>query len=112
MTVTSSLAVSSPSLAVKRSTYVPATLNWAVVAADCASANVTVPGPLTWLHVTVSVPGGGRPSSVTVPPSVAALGSVMVWSGPALTVGGVFGGTSQESGTPLPSASGVPTHVS
>ena len=40
---------------------------------------VTVPGPDSFVHCFVVDPGGvGRPSSVTVPFSVAELGSVIV----------------------------------
>jgi hypothetical protein len=54
--------------------------------------NVTVPGPLTILHVVVNAPGGfGSPSSVAVPFSAAVFGRVIVWSVPALTVGAWFG---------------------
>ena len=43
------------------------------------SLNVTVPGPEVFDHVFVVAPGGfGRPSSVTVPLSVAEFGSVIV----------------------------------
>ena len=54
---------------------------------------MTVPGPLTLLHVFVRVAGGlGRPSSVAVPESEAVAGSVIVWSVPAFTTGTVFVG--------------------
>jgi len=53
------------------------------------SAKVTVPGPLTTLHWRVRMPPRGRPSSVTIPASVAA-GTVVVTSGPALTSGAVL----------------------
>src|SRR5256712_4704624 len=81
-----SLPVSAPSLALSISTYVPALENVAVVAHSFGCANVTVPGPLTLLHVAMGSPPG-NPSSVTVPASAACAGSVMVWSGPALTIG-------------------------
>ena len=56
------------SLAVNRSTYTPAAENVAVVTGLLALPNVTVPGPLSLLHVRVSVPGGfGNPSSVALP---------------------------------------------
>ena len=64
-----------------------------MVSTVAALPNVTVPGPLTFVQVVVTAPGGfGRPSSVTVPSSVAVAGKVIVWSGPALTTGGVFAG--------------------
>ena len=53
-------------------------------------ANVTVPGPLTFDHVVVTVLPAGKPSSFAVPFKLAEAGSVMVWSGPALTVGASF----------------------
>ena len=57
-----------------------------------ALPKVTVPGPLVLLQVVVTVPGGlGRPSSVTVPSSVAAAGRTTDWSMPASTPGGWFG---------------------
>ncbi len=56
------------------------------------SANVTPPGPLDFVHVAVTAPGGfGSPSSFTVPSSDADAGSVMDRFGPASTVGGVLG---------------------
>src|SRR5205814_2834329 len=51
ITVSVSLPVSAPSLALSISTYVPALENVAVVAHSFGCANVTVPGPLTLLHV-------------------------------------------------------------
>ena len=54
--------------------------------------NVTVPGPLTFDHVVVSVLPAGKPSSLAVPFKLAAAGSVMVWLGPALTAGARFVG--------------------
>jgi hypothetical protein len=49
-----------------------------------------VPGPLTLVHVYVSAPGGfGIPSSVAEPFKLA-LGVPTVWSGPALTTGGLL----------------------
>src|SRR5437763_9294012 len=63
-----SLADSAPSLPASCSTYVPAVENVAVVTLALAFANVTVPGPLTFVQVVVTTPGGfGSPSSVTVP---------------------------------------------
>jgi hypothetical protein len=62
-----------------------------VVSIAFGSAKVTVPGPETFDQVVVTAPGGlGRPSSVTVPSSVALAGRVIVWSGPALTFGAWF----------------------
>src|SRR5690349_15219680 len=87
-TVTSALVASAPSLAVKRSTYVPAAENDAVVTAADALPNVTVPGPDTLLHASFSEPGGfGNPSSVALPDRFACAGSVTVWFAPALTRG-------------------------
>ena len=40
--------------------------------------NVTVPGPLTFDHVVLSVLPAGKPSSEAVPFKLAELGSVMV----------------------------------
>ena len=82
----------------------------AVVTGQVSSANVTVPGPLTFDHRLVVVAGGsGRPSSVTEPWSDAAAGSVIVWLGPAETTGGVFVGPppppGAESSNSLPSFS-------
>ena len=56
----------------------PWTENVAVVESAPALPNVTVPGPLTLLHVVVR-PRPGRPSSVAVPVSETSLsGSVIV----------------------------------
>ena len=68
----SSLTVKRESSAVRRSTYVPSTLNCAVVTGEAAFAKVTVPGPETLVHVVTSVLPNGKPSSVAVPFSVAA----------------------------------------
>src|SRR6266550_4115724 len=86
----SSLLLSSESFAVNRSTYVPASLNAALVTVIVGLANVTVPGPLTLLQVLLSVLPEGRPSSLTVPLRLAWAGRVIVWSGPALEVGAWF----------------------
>src|SRR2546422_10007496 len=84
--VTVSVPLSAPSFAVSISTYVPGAEKLAVVFSSSGCANVTIPGPLTWLHaVLTSMPG--NPSSVYVPVSTACAGSVIVWSGPALAVG-------------------------
>ncbi len=89
MIVTASLTDSAPSLAVSWRTYVPSSEKVAVVAGAAASPNVTVPGPLTFVHCVVS--GEGIPSSLAVPASVAvAVGNVSAWSGPAFTTGAWF----------------------
>ena len=75
--VTSALEENSLSLAVNRSTYVPAVENVAVVLNARALANVTVPGPLTLVHITVSALPNGKPSSVAVPTSLTGAGSVI-----------------------------------
>lgn len=91
VTCTSSLATSEPSLAVSRSTYVPAAPKLAVVDTLVGLANVTVPGPEALVHMKPTATGGfGSPSSFAVPFSVAVAGSVMLWSVPALTVGAPF----------------------
>ena len=56
--VTFDVLVNTESLAVKLRTYVPAWLNDAVVAAALALPNVTVPGPLAFVHAYVNAPGG------------------------------------------------------
>src|SRR5438067_8595210 len=76
ITVSVSVPVSSPSLALNISTYVPAVENVAVVDNSFGCENVTVPGPLTLLHVTIGSPPGS-PSSVTVPESAACAGNVI-----------------------------------
>ena len=64
-----------------------------MVRAERLSAKDTVPGPLTFLHVGVTVPGAaGTPFSETWPSRFAVEGMVMVWSGPA-----------SADGPPLPS---------
>ena len=68
-----------------------------MVATAPESAKATVPGPLTWLQVVVTVPGEfGNPSSVTVPASIAPFGNVTVWSAPAATAGGSLAGGTRE----------------
>ena len=67
MIVTSSLADKAPSLAVNRSTYVPAAEKLAVVLRALTLPKVTVPGPLTLDQVWVRVLPVGNPSSATVP---------------------------------------------
>ena len=82
--VVSSAPVSALSLAERRRTYVPAAEKPAVVLLAPAFPNVTVPGPLTLLHVVVTAAGGfGRPSSLAVPEMFAKDGKVMFWSKPA-----------------------------
>ena len=50
-----------------------------------------MPGPLTRVHPKVRAPGGeGRPSSDAEPQKVTVDPSVMVRSGPTLTVGAAF----------------------
>src|SRR5947199_4720167 len=78
ITVTSVVAASAPSVAVKRSTWIPAVENIAVVVSALGFPNVTGPDPLTWLQVTVSVLPSGRPSSVAVPVRFAAAGRVTI----------------------------------
>jgi hypothetical protein len=87
-TVISSKTDKAPSDAVKRSRYVPAVENVAVVEAAFGGVNVTVPGPLAFDQVRVRVPGGaGSPSSLAVPDSAAPPGNVTALSVPALTTG-------------------------
>src|SRR2546429_9834926 len=87
-TVMSAVTDYAPSLAVRRSPWALAIEKAAVVFNALALANVTVPGPLNFVHPNVRSPGGmGRPSSLAVPFSVALAGSVMDWSGPALADG-------------------------
>src|SRR5436190_864254 len=88
----SSLVESVPSLAVSRSTYVPAALKVALVLDSPAFPNVTVPGPLNFVHAVVRVLPVGRPSSLAVPVRLAVAGRVMARSAPALTVGAWFTG--------------------
>src|SRR5206468_12804284 len=78
ITVTSVVAASARSVAVKRSTWIPAVENIAVVVSALGFPNVTGPDPLTWLQVTVSVLPSGRPSSVAVPERFAAAGRVII----------------------------------
>src|SRR5438128_7073837 len=62
VTVTSSVAVRSPSLAVRRSTWIPATAKVALVLAAAGSPKTTGPGPLTAVQPTLSPPPCGSPS--------------------------------------------------
>src|SRR5262245_21354267 len=94
MTRTSSAALSSESDAVSRSMYSPIWPNETVVDAAAALPHVTLPGPLTLLHVVVTALPAGRPSSLTVPAMDALAGRVTAVSAPALTLGARFvGGT-------------------
>lgn len=62
-----------------------------MVSAALALPKLTAPGPLTLLQVVVRLPGGlGKPSSLTVPCSVAVAGKVMVKFSLASTTGGSF----------------------
>ena len=62
-----------------------------MLVSDPASPNVTVPGPLTSLHATVTVPGGsGSPSSLTDPASVSVFGKLTLASTPAFATGAWF----------------------
>jgi hypothetical protein len=74
ITVTSSFAVRRESVAAKRSTYVPGSVNVAVETGSVGSENMTSPGPLTFDQAKL-IGGPGRPSSVAVP-ARAALTSV------------------------------------
>jgi hypothetical protein len=74
---------------VSRNEYVPGEEKAALVDVDFALLNVTMPGPFTLDHNTVSLLKG-RPSSITEPSRFAAAGNVMFWSGPASTTGGWF----------------------
>jgi hypothetical protein len=90
VTETSEVLDSAPSLAVRRSVYVPGNVNEAVVLRELLFTNATVPGPLTLLQATLRVLPPGKPSSLAVPERVAALGYVIVWLVPAFTMGAVF----------------------
>src|SRR6185503_18389121 len=80
------------SLADNRSTYVPGVEKIALVTGLLMSLNVTRPGPLNWLQNAVTVEPAGKPSSATVPFKLAVFGSVIVWFGPAFTIGAWFAG--------------------
>ena len=73
MIVTSSLALSWPSPAVRRSTYVPAVVKDAPESAAFELVNVTLPGPLTVVQLADTLLPAGKPSSVTVPLSLTAV---------------------------------------
>jgi hypothetical protein len=89
---TSALALSALSLPVSRNVYDPAAENVAVVAALDAEPNVTVPGPLTFVQLTVKVLPLGNPSSLAVPARMAVADRLIVWFGPAFTTGAWFVG--------------------
>ena len=99
MTVTSSLVVNSPSNAVNCNTYVPALGKVAVVSTAPTSAKTTVPGPLTWLQLVLTAPGGsGSPSSITVASrKTLSSGKVIDWSAPSSTIGAWLPGMLGES---------------
>jgi len=85
--VTFELVLNCESFAVSCKTYVPYVENVTWVLAVLGLVNVTVPGPLTFVHEVVSVLFGS-PSSVTLPSRVTVLvGNTIVWSGPASTAG-------------------------
>jgi len=79
--------LNAPSEAVSCKTYVPEVEKLAVVDRALPLPNVTVPGPLDFDQVVVSVPDG-KPSSLAEPLKAAEAGSVIAWLEPALTVGG------------------------
>src|SRR6185295_9217464 len=89
----SSVPMRCVSFADNRRTYVPGVEKIARVPGLLISLNVTRPGPLTWLKNVVTVAPVGKPSSATVPFSAAVFGNVIVWFGPALTIGAAFGGS-------------------
>ena len=82
LTVISSKADFAPSSAVNRRMYRPTCVNVAVVLAEAAFANVTVPGPLTFVQRTLN-----GPSSVAAPLNVATPESEIRRSAPAVTIG-------------------------
>jgi hypothetical protein len=87
--VTVSLPVSAPSLAVSLSRYEPGDEKVAVVLNSCGWAMLTVPGPLTTLHV-VPRRRRARRRRHTCRRARRAAGNVTVWSGPAFAVGARF----------------------
>src|SRR6185369_11057119 len=89
----SSVPMRCVSLADNRSTYVPGVEKIARVTGLLISLNVTRPGPLTWLQNVDTVAPVGKPSSATVPFRLAVFGNVIVWFGPALTIGAAFAGS-------------------
>jgi len=74
--VTLELEVKPTAVAVNVSTYEPGVENVAIVDAAFALANVTVPGPLVLVQITVAVLPVGTPA--TEPDTVAEAGRVMV----------------------------------
>ncbi len=66
ITVTSSLLLNTPSVAVRRNTYVPVLPNVTEVRAPFAVPNVTLDGPLTLVQLELTLLLGS-PSSATVP---------------------------------------------
>jgi hypothetical protein len=54
-------------VAVKRNTYAPGVENVALLVVFEAAANVTLPGPLTFVHDTVGLADCGSPSSCMSP---------------------------------------------
>src|SRR6185295_7965452 len=88
----SSVPMRCVSLALRRSTYVPGVEKIALVTGLLISLKVTTPGPLNWLQNVLTVAPTGKPSSATVPFRLAVFGRVIVWFGPALTMGAKFAG--------------------
>src|SRR5512133_823384 len=86
----SSLAARAPSSALRRTMYRPAAENVAEVFRWPASANVTLPGPETRVHVVLRP--AVKPSSLTMPRRTAAVKSETPWFSPASTVGAVLVG--------------------
>ncbi len=89
----SSVPIRFESLPVRRNTYVPGVEKTALVERASISLKVTRPGPLNWLQKVVNVEPAGRPSSLAVPFRRALFGSVIVWFGPAFTIGAWFAGS-------------------
>src|SRR5215204_7203232 len=88
----SSVPMRCVSFADNRSTYVPAVEKIALVTGLLILLKVTRPGPLTWLQNVDTVAPTGKPSSATVPFRLAVFGNVIVWFGPAFTIGAAFAG--------------------
>jgi hypothetical protein len=107
VTFISSEVLRTPSFAVSLRTYEPEALKLAVVLSAFVFPKLTVPGPLTTLQVVVNEAGGlGKPSSVTVPFRVTPEGSVVDWSEPAFTIGGVFAKTERLAASRVTLATG------
>src|ERR1044071_7360490 len=68
----SSRVLSSPSVAVRRSTYVPGAVKTAPEDGACESEKATVAGPLTALQLELIVLPAGNPSSSAAPASFTA----------------------------------------